>query len=86
MAGSLASTRARRHSDPSGSGRYGSGMWTPSIAPTQRRSSQAPPRQASRVRASTNTPTQMISVPTPTVRPTARMTCQVSPTNMLSSR
>jgi hypothetical protein len=61
-------------------------MSTPSMARTQRRSSQAPPRQASTVRARTNTPTQMISVPTPSVRPVARTMCQVRPTHMLSSR
>src|SRR4029450_1748229 len=61
-------------------------METPSVALTQRRSSQAPPRQASRGRARTRTPTQTISRPRPRLRPVDRMTNRATPTHMLSPR
>jgi hypothetical protein len=61
-------------------------MRTPSASPTQRRSSHAPPRQASMVRARIGTPTQMTTVARPNDRPVASSMNQNSPMARLATR
>jgi hypothetical protein len=61
-------------------------MRTPRVSPTQRRSSHAPPRQASMVSARIGTPTQTMTRAAPTEMPVDSTMNQKMPTAMLATR